>query len=179
MTKKTAPITEAAKAKRLSPVALVKAVFTQHLQLKRGERGLEIVLGQPEPAPRAAMHDDEERAMSAELRALLDAKPGSRKVLRALAVVEHQLRRRGNALFIHDMKPAALKLTLREIDAVAPTHGRGIAGLRQRLLDALSLRERLAREDEERRPPSSFIGEGKLHVREGSLSDFESAFGTH
>jgi hypothetical protein len=158
-------------------VALVKAVFTQHLRLQRGERGLEIVLGRPEPAPKPVMQDDEERAMQVELRALLDAKPGSRKVLRALAVVEHQLRRRGNALFIHDMKPAALKHTLREIDAVAPTHGRGIAGLRQRLLDALTLRERLAREDEERRPPSTFIGEGKLQVREGSLSDFESAFG--
>jgi hypothetical protein len=176
VTKKTAPTAEAAKAKRLSPVALVKAVFTQHLRLRRGDRGIEIVLGEP-AAVETRWRDDEERAMQVELCALLDAQPGSRKVLRALAVVEHQLRRRGDALFIHDMKPAALRQTLRQLDAIAPSPGRGIVGLRNRLNDALSLRERLAREDEERRPPSSFIGEGKLHVREGSLSDFESAFG--
>jgi hypothetical protein len=160
---------------RRSPVALVKAVFTQHLRMQRSERGIEIVMGRSEPSPKPAMRDDEERAMQAELAMLLDAQPGSRKVLRALAIVEHQLRRRGSALFIHEMKLPALQLTLRQLDSIAPRPGRGLSALRVRLQDALSLRERLAREAQMRQPLSSLLGQDKLQVDEVPISDFMRA----
>jgi hypothetical protein len=114
--------------------------------------------------------------MQAELRGLLDAQAGSRKVFRALAVIEYQLRKR-DALFIHDLKLPALRETLRQLDGLVQRPGAGLTALRTQLLDAIALRERLEKEDEERRPPSTFIGESKLQVGEGSLSDFDRALG--
>jgi hypothetical protein len=165
-----------AKASRVpSPVELVKAVFTRHLRVKRSERGLEVVLEDQSAEP-AAPRIAPQVSMQAELRGLLDAQAGSRKVFRALAVIEYQLRKR-DALFIHDLKLPALRETLRQLDGLVQRPGAGLTALRTQLLDAIALRERLEKEDEERRPPSTFIGESKLQVGEGSLSDFDRALG--
>lgn len=84
----------------------VRAFFKADLQLRRGERGIELVLDEPPPKPRAQPRDqarpaDQERAqrelqaMCRSLERLLDESPRNRVAMRQLAFVEQALRKRG------------------------------------------------------------------------------------
>jgi hypothetical protein len=168
----------AAPRRALSPLALVKAVFTHHVRLRREARGLTFVL-EPEPparvrgGPDAPLHRDQRAlAMHAGLHAALDAAPGSRKVLRHLATVEHHLWHSG-ALFLHDLPLSALERVRDQLDRVGqPTFAKGLAPLRDCVGDAIGAQQRLLLEQEMRLPPSSFFVDHKLEVSEGTPSDF-------
>lgn len=171
---------EAAKPS-LSPFGLVKAVFTHHLRLKRAPRGLVLVLEPQKPAAppgqaTAAPHKDAAALqMHADLGAALNAAPGSRKVFRHLAMVEHKLWHSGS-LFLHDLPWSALQRVIEQLDGVsAAASSRGMALLRERLVDAIGVHKRLEREREMRAPPSSFFVDHKLEVIEATPTDFVHA----
>lgn len=160
-------------SRRSTPSAteILKAVFVRPVKLRRVGSSFHVVLADNEPAEAVPA----ERPMHAELKALFDAAPASRKVLRTLATIEHQLGKR-DASFIHDLSLPVLRQARRQLDGLAPQPGPGIAQLRAHIVDAIALRERLQRERDLLRP-STLIGE-KLQMREGSLSDFQSDFRT-
>jgi hypothetical protein len=168
-------------APRLSPLGLVKAVFTHHVRLRREARGLTFVLeAEATPAekkaqPSAPLHRDARAlAMHAGLAAALDAAPGSRRVFRHLATVEHHLWHSG-ALFIADLPLSALHRIREQIERVSqPALAKGLAPLRECVSDAIGSQERWEREQEMRLPPSSFFVDHKLEVSEaeGLPSDF-------
>lgn len=115
-----------------------------------------------------------------ELGALLDGVPGSRKVLRMLTTIEHNLKRRGSTSFIDDLPVPALQQALRQLDGLSTPRTEGLAALRVQLVEAIALHARIAREAATREMvklsrPSTFLGDDKLLVREASMSDFDRA----
>jgi hypothetical protein len=168
---------------RLSPLGLVKAVFTHHVRLRREARGLTFVL-EPQASPvaqavlDAPLHRDQRAlAMHAGLRTALDAAPGSRKVFRHLAAIEHHLWHRG-ALFIHDLPLSALERVREQLDGMARgAFGTALAPLRECIADAVSAQRRRELEQEMRLPPSSFFVDHKLQVSEATPSDFVEVAG--
>ena len=165
----------------LSPLALIRAIFTHHVRIKRATRGLVVVL-EPEPekanaaAKRTPLHRDKRALeMHAALGAALDAAPGSRNVLRHLATVEHHLWKNGS-LFIQDLPLPVLARTRDQLEGVIkPPFANGAKLLRNCLAEAVATQERLERERELRQPPSSFLVDHKLVVHEAEASDFERA----
>jgi hypothetical protein len=164
-----------------SPVGLVKAVFSRHVKLRHDGEGFKLVLEAsdgartPPAADKAANDQAQATVMRHELRALLDGVPHSRKVLTHLAVIEHNLKRKGT-LFIYELPLHVLRQALRQLDGlIAPPVPEGLEGLRCRLRDAMGLRERLEREERLRQPVSSFLADHKLQVSEARPSDFDRA----
>jgi hypothetical protein len=183
MARRRPPPPAAASRRVLSPLRLVKAVFTHHVRLRREARGLTFVLEPETPPsvsgrPEAPLHRDQRAlAMHAGVRAALDAAPGSRKVLRHLATVEHHLWHSG-ALFIHDLPLSALQRVREQLERVAqPAFVKGLAPLRECVSDAVAAQERLLLEQEMRLPPSSFFVDHKLEVSEATPSDFAQVGG--
>lgn len=112
------------------------------------------------------------KAMSTELKGLLDAVPASRQVLQHLAIVERMLKLHGlNGL--PDLPEAALRKAHAQL-ASLPLTPQHVA--LSRLMSLLSLQaEPLSREDTHQHHAgfmSSFLTEDKLRVSEGSHSDF-------
>ena len=80
--------------------------------------------------------------MRSALTLLLDSVPGSRKVLRRLAAVEHGLGRKdAEGRFLFDAPSERLKIVLRQLLLVAKPPP-GLAALRSCLLDAIKTQER-------------------------------------
>lgn len=174
-------VKHAAARPSFSPFGLVKAVFTHHLRVKRAPRGLVLVL-EPEkavaPPGQAAVAPHKDAAalqMHADLSVALNAAPGSRRVFRHLAMVEHKLWKSGS-LFLHDLPSAVLQRMIQQLDGVtAAASSRGLALLRERLVDAIGVQKRQQREQEMRAPPSSFFVDHKLEVSEATPTDFVHA----
>jgi len=165
----------------LSPLGLVKAVFTHHVRIKRAARGLVVVLEAETPLAlpgrsSAAPHGDSAAlAMHAGLSAALNAAPLSRQVFKHLAAIEHKLWH-GGSLFLHDLPLSVLQRVIKQLDGVTgPSSTKGLALLRERLTDAIGTQQRLQREQEMRAPPSSFFVDHKLEVAEATPSDFAQA----
>ena len=109
------------------------------------------------------------------LTTLLDSVAGSRKVLRNLAAVEHDLARKdGEGRFLFNAPAERLRLVRRELDGLlGASPPPGLAALRVRVLDALKTRERAELQEALRQPVSSFFGAHKLEVTEIGEADFE------
>lgn len=163
------------------PASLVKAVLTHHVKLRRDSGGLKLALEADSKARHGsdaagAPDGDVDAALMREaLRALLDGVPHSRTVLKHLAVIEHNLGRKGS-VFLFDLSLHAARQALRQIDGlVMPPIGKGLAMLRSRLTDTIDLRERLDRQEKLSKPLSSFLVHHKLEVREVSVTSFDRA----
>ena len=84
----------------------VRAFFTADVKLRRGSRGIEVVLDDRDPSdphatapesvpPANAREMRELQRMQQSLAALLDQQPCNRQALRHLAFIEHALERKG------------------------------------------------------------------------------------
>lgn len=165
------------------PARLARAVFAQQLRLRRSDKGFKLVLEDPKAAaagddatPEAAAARQAQQ-MCERLAALLDAAPGIRRVLRHLAAVEHGLAHKdADGLFLFDVPVERLRVALRQLDGLlGATVPPELDALRVRLLDAIAVQEKLAREAAQRQPISSFFVDHKLQVRDASNTDFQNA----
>jgi hypothetical protein len=106
---------------------------------------------------------------------LLDGVPGSRKVLRHLAAVEHDLDHKDSqGLFLSNAPAERLKIVLRQLDGLlGPTPPHGLAALRGCLTDAIRAKERAELQVSAKSPVSSFFGDHTPEVSEGCASDFD------
>jgi hypothetical protein len=118
--------------------------------------------------------------MRTDLKSLLDRAPGSRPVLKHLAMLEIRLRLEGPAV-IEQLSLEALRHCAEQLETVLPHPvPQGVATLRARLDVALLARERdqaaeslpAAGAPTSFGAPSSLLNEDKLEVRELSLTDF-------
>lgn len=118
--------------------------------------------------------------MRTDLKALLDRAPGSRPVLKHLAMLEIRLRLEGPAV-VELLSTEALRQCAQQLETVLPHPvPQGVAALRARLDVAMLGRERET--SREHQPaaaaptsfgaPSSLLSDDKLEVRELSLTDF-------
>ncbi|MBK9364180.1 MAG: hypothetical protein IPM99_25140 [Rubrivivax sp.] len=86
----------------------IKAFFRADVRVRRGERGLEVVLdeaqpkrdragrrGPSQPGAAALKEQQESQRMQASLARLLDGLPANRAALRQLALIEHALAKKG------------------------------------------------------------------------------------
>jgi hypothetical protein len=166
-----------------SAMRLARALFTQQIRIKRGDRGLRVVLEsaseQRTPASSPIVSDETVRAllMHTDLTTLLNAAKGSRKVLRHLAAIEHGLEHRdAGALFLFEVPPERLRTALRQLDGlIVGTMSPGLTALRGRILDAIDAQEIRERARALREPLSSFLVEEKLQVIEARVTDFDQA----
>jgi hypothetical protein len=77
------------------------------------------------------------------------------------------------SLFLHDLPLGVLQRVIEQLDGVIGTSSaRGLALLRERLVDAIGVHKRLEREREMCAPPSSFFVDHKLEMIEATPTDF-------
>jgi hypothetical protein len=114
-------------------------------------------------------------SMRAALTVLLDGVPGSRRILRHLAAVEHELGRKDReSRFLLDAPLDQLLLVQRQLEGVlgsAPSPG--LVALRLRLAESIRDRQHAEELAARRQPLSSFFVDHKLQVSEGGLTDFD------
>ncbi|HNU10033.1 MAG TPA: hypothetical protein PKJ45_01560 [Rubrivivax sp.] len=170
----------------LRPFALLvraaRAFFRADLRLRRGERGIEVVLDESRPAVpvrvrgrRAARADaaaqkvqQELELMRGSLAALLDEMPGNRTTLRHLAFVEHALQRKG-ARALAKLPYAVLQRALEQFEGVVVNWSdEGLATLRSKM--AVTLIEREAEAGDDMDP---------LHAGAAATSMLDAAALTH
>ncbi len=114
-------------------------------------------------------------AMSRELAALLDAVPGSRRVLQHLAVLERALAEVG-LVAIQKLSPQVLEKAHAQLAALpVPQQATALAQLLMAV--RLTIEDRAQHQREASAAPflSSFLNEDKMTVREASHSDFMRA----
>ena len=147
----------------------VRALFTRQVSVRRVDGKLAVGLDQPErPAATGA------EPMRAELKALFDAAPQNRLLLRVLAAVEHGLKHKDpTGLFLFEVESERLRVILRQFDGLAPaTLTPGLAALRARIVDALTSRERKQKRLEMVAPRSDLMRDNRVEVAEARASDF-------
>jgi hypothetical protein len=149
-------------ASMLQPFQLIskaaKAFFKSDLRLRRGERGLEVVLDDPDqPAAatgtgakgraKARLDPAQERErqvlaqVQASLARLLDELPENRSTLRHLAFIEHALNKKGLRA-LHKVPYDVLKRALEQFEGlVVNWSDEGLATLRSKMAVALIERE--------------------------------------
>ena len=132
----------------------VRAFFKADLKVQRGERGIELVLAEPDaaaPAPRkrggkpldaARLKEQQElQRILPSLAALLDELPDNRQALRQLAFVEHALGRKGLRA-LHKIPYDVLKRALEQFERVVINWSdEGLASLRSKMAVVLIERE--------------------------------------
>ncbi|MEP7298445.1 MAG: hypothetical protein ABI702_19855 [Burkholderiales bacterium] len=113
--------------------------------------------------------------MRSALTALLDGVAGSRKVLRHLAAVEHDLDHKdGQGRFLSNATAERLRIVLRQLDGLlGQTPPSGLVALRGCLTDAIRMHERAEIQAAAKNPASSFFGDHTPEVSEGCASDFD------
>lgn len=167
----------------LSPMRLARAIFSQQLRVRRGDKGLKVVL-EAAPAERAQtanpiVSDETVRTllMHTDLKGLLDAARGSRRVLRHLAAVEHGLEHKdAGALFLFDISEERLRTALRQLDGlIVGSMSPGLAALRARMVDAIAAQELRDQRRATNEPISSFLVDHKLEVADARVTDFDRA----
>lgn len=151
----------------------VRALFTRQVRVRRVDRKLAVGLDQPEQPPATGAEP-----MRAELKALFDAAPQNRLLLRVLAAVEHGLKNKDpTGLFLFEVEPERLRVILRQFDGLAPaTLTPGLAALRARIVDALTSRERKQKRKEMIAPRSDLMRNNRVavaDVAEGGATDFD------
>lgn len=145
----------------------VKAFFRAHVRVRRGDRGLELVLDEAAPRPARAGRRGEARAdaatlkeqqelqrMQASLTRLLDDRPANRSALRQLAFIEQALAKkglRGLAKLPYDVLGRALD---QFEGLVTNWSDEGLAALRSRMAVLL-----IEREAEAQTPGASAAGQ--------------------
>jgi hypothetical protein len=149
-------------ASMLQPFQLIskaaKAFFKADVRVRRGERGLEVVLDDPEPAGKSAKPDgkaggkarvdpQQERdrqvlaQVQASLKQLLDELPENRSTLRHLAFIEHALQKKGLRA-LHKVPYDVLKRALEQFEGVVVNWSdEGLATLRSKMAVTLIERE--------------------------------------
>ena len=148
----------------------VRALFTREVRVRRVDGKLAVGLDQPEqPAANGA------EPMRAELKALFDAAPQNRLLLRVLGAVEHGLKHKDpTGLFLFEVEPERLRVILRQFDGLAPaTLTPGLAALRARIVDALTSRERKQKRMEMIAPRSDLMRDNRVEVAEVGSTDFD------
>ena len=133
----------------------VRAFFKADLKVQRGERGIELVLAEPDaaaaPAPRkrggkpldaARLKEQQElQRILPSLAALLDELPDNRQALRQLAFVEHALGRKGLRA-LQKIPYDVLKRALEQFERVVINWSdEGLASLRSKMAVVLIERE--------------------------------------
>ena len=130
----------------------VRAFFKADVKLRRGSRGIEVVLDereragprstQPGPASTASARELRElQRMQASLAALLDQRAGQRQALRHLAFIEHALERKGLRA-LHKVPFDALKRAHQQLEGLVTNWSdEGLAALRSRMAVTLIERE--------------------------------------
>jgi hypothetical protein len=148
----------------------VRALFKSQVRVRRVDGKLAVGLEPAQPAPASA-----EPSMRAELKALFDAAPQNRLLLRVLAAVEHGLKHKDpTGLFLFEVEPERLRVALRQFDGLAPaTPTPGLAALRARIADALASRERKRKRMEMIAPRSDLLHNNRVEVAEVRATDFD------
>lgn len=132
----------------------VKAFFRADVRVRRGDRGLELVLDEPEPngvpagrrakaRPDAAAQRQQQelQRMQASLARLLDELPDNRTTLRHLAFIEHALQKKG-VRALAKVPYDVLKRALDQIEGVVLNWSDdGLATLRSKMAVMLIERE--------------------------------------
>jgi hypothetical protein len=151
----------------------VRALFTREVRERRVDGKLAVGPDQREqPAATGA------EPMRTELKALFDAAPQNRLLLRVLGAVEHGLKHKDpTGLFLFEVEPERLRVILRQFDGLAPaTLTPGLAALRARIVDALTSRERKQKRTEMIAPRSDLMRNNRVavaEVAEGGATDFD------
>jgi hypothetical protein len=151
----------------------VRALFTREVRERRVDGKLAVGPDQREqPAATGA------EPMRTELKALFDAAPQNRLLLRVLGAVEHGLKHKDpTGLFLFEVEPERLRVILRQFDGLAPaTLTPGLAALRARIVDALTSRERKQKRTEMIAPRSYLMRNNRVavaEVAEGGATDFD------
>jgi hypothetical protein len=149
-------------ASMLHPIRLItkaaKAFFKSDLRLRRGERGIEVVLDDPDQAvpargtgakgrgkQRADPNQERDRQVLAQIQAslarLLDELPENRSTLRHLAFIEHALNKKGLRA-LHKVPYDVLKRALDQFEGlVVNWSDQGLATLRSKMAVVLIERE--------------------------------------
>lgn len=132
-------------------------------------------------AQQSANDDTMASAMARELGALLDAVPGSRRVLQHLAVLERALAEVGLDA-IDKLSPPVLERAAAQLAGLPmPQQATALAQLLMALrltIEDRAQQEREARESRGRAFLSSFLTESKVSVSEASHTDFMRALDT-
>jgi hypothetical protein len=147
----------------------VRALFTR----RRADGRLAVAPDQPEQSTATGAEP-----MRTELKALFDAAPQNRLLLRVLGAVEHGLKHKDpTGLFLFEVEPERLRVILRQFDGLAPaTLTPGLAALRARIVDALTSRERKQKRTEMIAPRSDLMRNNRVavaEVAEGGATDFD------
>lgn len=151
----------------LAPVTkALRAFFKADLRLRRGDRGLEVVLDEPSPKarpvkgrankadPAAEQERRDLQCIQAALARLLDELPENRVALRHLAFIEHALGKKGLRA-LHKVPVDVLKRALDQFEGlVVNWSDEGLAALRSKMAVALIEREQVT---ETRQAPTSEI----------------------
>jgi hypothetical protein len=148
----------------------VRSLFTSQVRVRRVDGKLAVGLDQPKQSAATGAEP-----MRAELKALFDAAPQNRLLLRVLAAVEHGLKHKDpTGLFLFEVEPERLRVILRQFDGLAPaTLTQGLAALRARIVDALTSRERKAKRMEMIAPRSDLMRDNRVEVAEVGSTDFD------
>jgi len=149
----------------------VRALFVRQVRVKRVDGKLAMGLEQAAPPAAAGA----EPSMRAELKALFDAAPQNRLLLRVLAAVEHGLKHKDpTGLFLFEVEAERLRAILRQFDGLAPAKlTPGLTALRARIVDALASRERKRKRMEMIAPRSDLMRDNRVEVAEVGPSDFD------
>lgn len=152
----------------------VRALFVRQVRMRRVDGKLAVALDKSEPR-QAAGGAGTESPLRAELKALLDAAPQSRSLLRHLAAVEHGLKHKDSTgLFLFEVEPARLRVALRQLDGLAPASPpAGLVALRARIVDAVDSRERKQKRLEMMAPRSDLMRDNRVEVAEVGATDFD------
>lgn len=156
----------------LAPVTkALRAFFKADLRLRRGDRGLEVVLDDPTPKARPAKArtgkgdttSEQERrelqCIQAALARLLDELPENRVALRHLAFIEHALGKKGLRA-LHKVPVDVLRRALDQFEGlVVNWSDEGLAALRSKMAVALIEREQVT---ESRQAPVSEVLSSEL-----------------
>lgn len=130
----------------------VRAFFKADVKLRRGSRGIEVVLDDPErsgprstqsgtAAPTSTRELRELRRMQESLATLLDQQPSNRQALRHLAFIEHAFERKGLRA-LHKVPFDVLRRAHAQLEGLVTNWSdEGLAALRSRMAVTLIERE--------------------------------------
>jgi len=150
----------------------MRTLFVRQVNVRRVDGKLAVALDKSSPQqPKASAASP----MRAELKALLDAAPESRALLRYLAAVEHGLKHKDpTGLFLFEIEPERLRQALRQFDGLVPAKpSPGLAALRARIVDAIGSREQKQKRLDMLAPRSDLMRDNRVEVAEARPSDFD------
>ena len=162
---------------------VMRNLFLRHLRVRRVAGSLSVVFEDERDGPAiearvtATSSADSRDLARGELTALLDAAPGSRKLLRYLTAVEHGLLRKDpTGMFLFEVVPDRLHSALRQLDGLAPHKpSAGLLALRARIVDAIAAHAQQDKRREMLMPRSELMLGDRMAVGDARASDFDKA----